>query len=74
MGSVIVTKSASGKLRILSSDGARVDMVYVDDGQDTLILEGTFKNVAVESDNEMVLKNAVVTQLSVNAAAANVTI
>lgn len=74
VGSVIVTKSASGKLRILSSDGARVDMVYVDDGQDTLILEGTFKNVAVESDNEMVLKNAVVTQLSVNAAAANVTI
>ena len=46
-----------------------MDMVYVDDGQDTLILEGTFKNVAVESDNEMVLKNAVVTQLSVNAAA-----
>lgn len=74
VGSVIVTKSASGKLRILSSDGARVDMVYVDDGQDTLILEGTFKNVAVGSDNEMVLKNAVVTQLSVNAAAANVTI
>lgn len=74
VGSVIVTKSASGKLRILSSDGARVDMVYVDDGQDTLILEGTFKNVAVESDNEMVLKNAVVTQLSVNVAAANVTI
>lgn len=74
VGSVIVTKSASGKLRILSSDGARVDMIYVDDGQDTLILEGTFKNVAVESDNEMVLKNAVVTQLSVNAAAANVTI
>lgn len=74
VGSVIVTKSASGKLRILSSDGARVDMVYVDDGQDTLILEGTFKNVAVESDNEMLLKNAVVTQLSVNAAAANVTI
>ena len=74
VGSVIVTKSASGKLRILSSDGARVDMVYVDDGQDTLILEGTFKNVAVESDNEMVLKNAVVTQLSVNAAAANITI
>ena len=74
VGSVIVTKSASGKLRILSSDGARVDMVYVDDGQDTLILEGTFKNVAVESDNEMLLKNAVVTQLSVNAAAANITI
>lgn len=74
VGSVIVTKSASGKLRILSSDGARVDMVYVDDGQDTLILEGTFKNVAVESDNEMLLKNAVVTQFSVNAAAANVTI
>lgn len=74
VGSVIVTKSASGKLRILSSDGARVDMVYVDDGQDTLILEGTFKNVAVESDNEMVLKNAVVTQLSVNVAAANITI
>lgn len=72
VGSVIVTKSASGKLRVLSSDGARVDMVYVDDGQETLILEGAFKNVAVESDNEMLLKNATVTQLAVNAAAANV--
>lgn len=74
VGSVIIAKAASGKLRILSSDGARVDMVYVDDGQDTLILEGTFKNIVVESDNEMLLKNAVVTQLSINAAAANVTI
>lgn len=74
IGSIIVTKSSSGDLRILSSQGARVDMVYVDDGKDTVILEGTFKNVAVQGTNEVVLRNSSVTQLSVSAPGADVTV
>lgn len=74
IGSIIVTKSSSGDLRILSSQGARVDMVYVDDGKDTVTLEGTFKNVAVQGTNEVVLRNSSVTQLSVSAPGADVTV
>lgn len=74
IGSIIVTKSSSGDLRILSSQGARVDMVYVDDGKDTVILEGTFKNVAVQGTNEVVLRNSSVTQLSVSAPGADVAV
>ena len=74
IGSVLVSKSSSGALRILSSEGARVDMIYVDDGKDALILEGTFKNVAVENSNEIILRDANVTALTIDAKKADVTV
>lgn len=72
IGSVIVSKSASGKVRVLSADGAKVDMISVDDGSDDVKLEGTFLSVSIDSSTPVVLSDATVTNLSINAAQAAV--
>ena len=72
IGSVIVSKSASGKVRVLSADGAKVDMISVDDGSDDVKLEGTFLSVSIDSGTPVVLSDATVTNLSINAAQAAV--
>ena len=72
IGSVIVSKSASGKVRVLSADGAKVDMISVDDGSDDVKLEGTFLSVSIDSSTPVVLSDATVTNLNINAAQAAV--
>ncbi len=72
IGSVVVSKSASGKVRVLSADGAKVDMIFVDDGADDVKLEGTFLSVSIDSSTPVVLSDATVTNLNINASQATV--
>ena len=46
-GTVIVTKTASGKVRLVNESGAPIPMVNVADGRDGVTLEGDFTGVVV---------------------------
>ncbi len=72
LGSIIISKTASGAVRIKTEDGCSVEMVYVDDGSDDVILEGTFNNIAIDAAVPTVLRDATVANLSVTAAGADV--
>ena len=74
VGSVVVGRTSSGGVRVLAERGCRVELVQVDDGKDDVILEGAFNAVAVESAVPVVLQDAVVTELAVKAAGAEVSL
>ena len=74
VGSVVVGKTSSGGVRVLAERGCRVELVQVDDGKDDVILEGAFNAVTVESAVPVVLQDAVVTELAVKAAGAEVSL
>lgn len=50
LGKVIVSK-VDGKVRISVEGGAEVDVVFVDDGSDDVLVEGTFGELEVAGDN-----------------------
>lgn len=74
VGSIVVSKAASGGVRIKAEEGCRVEVVYVDDGSDEVILEGTYNNITVASAIPVTLKDAEVTTLSVNSTSAAVSL
>jgi len=66
VGSIIVGKTGDGGVRIRTEEGCHVEVVYVDDGLDDVVLEGSFNQVNVSTDAPVVLKNAKVTGLTVS--------
>lgn len=52
---LIIEKTDEGKVRIVTSDGAAVDAVYVDDGNDDVILSGSFGIVTMKADVNLVI-------------------
>ena len=74
VGSIVISKKGDGGVRIRAEEGCRIQVVYVDDGNDDVILEGTYNAVTVESDTPLTLKDAEVTTLSVKAQNAAVTL
>ena len=73
--SVTVTKTTTGGVHIDVSDEASVDVIYIDDGSDEVIVEGKVGMVSVASEGASVsLKNAEVSTVSVVAANASVTV
>lgn len=68
VSSIFITK-VDGAVRVYTADGVEVAAVYVDDGADTVILEGAFSAVYVNSDNTPVeIKDAEMDTLVVTAA------
>lgn len=49
LGKVIVAK-VDGVVRIFAEDGAEIEVIYVDDGSDDVIVEGTFGALEVAGD------------------------
>lgn len=74
IGNVIVSKSASGAVRVYCEKGAVVNVLSVDDGSDEIKVEGSFNTVEVKTDAEVSLANADVATLSISAEGANVNI
>lgn len=74
VGSVIIGKSASGAIRIKTEEGCKIDVVYIDDGKDDVIVEGVYNQVVVKSQTPVVVKNADVNVVSVAAKDASVKI
>jgi len=72
VGSIIVDKTGDGGVRIRTEEGCRVDVVYVDDGTDDIILEGSYNQVTVNTDTPVLIKDAKVTGLTVSGKGADV--
>lgn len=72
VGSIIVSKTGDGGVRVRTEEGCRVDVVYVDDGLDDIILEGHFNQVTVNTNAPVVMMDAVVTGLTVSGKGADV--
>lgn len=72
VGSISVGKTGSGGIRILAEEGCQVEMVYVDDGVDDIILEGVFNNVSIETSAPVMLRDASVTALTIFSASSSV--
>lgn len=74
VGNVIITK-VDGKVRVITEDGSTVEVIYVDDGNDDVIIEGTVGSIEVAtSDVPVILQNADVGSVTVSASNSNVTI
>ncbi len=70
--SIIISKAASGAVRVYVTADCSVDMVYVNDGADDIILEGFFNSVTVQSATPVVMSDATVNLLSIASAGATV--
>jgi hypothetical protein len=53
--SLIIEKTDDGRVRVVTSSGAAVNAVYVDDGNDDVILTGSFGNVTMNADVNVVV-------------------
>ena len=73
-GTVIVTKTASGKVRLVNESGAPIPMVNVADGRDGVTLEGDFTGVVVASDVAVVAASGSIESLTVAVENAQVTL
>jgi len=74
VGSIIISKTDSGAVRIVAEDGCEVEFTYIDDGKDDVILEGAFESVSVECDVPVIAQNAAIGTVNVKAESASVKI
>lgn len=73
IGSLIIAR-VDGAVRILAEDGAIVDAIYVDDGEDQVIITGTIGQLEIATDVPVVLVNASIDSVTVSAANAQLTV
>ncbi|MEA4920196.1 MAG: S-layer homology domain-containing protein, partial [Clostridiaceae bacterium] len=50
ISNIIVEKTDSGDIRVVTSEGAVIDAVYVDDGSDDVILTGSFQSLTIAAN------------------------
>ena len=72
VGSILVSKTGDGGVRVCTEEGCRVEAVNVADGKDDVILEGEFNQVVINTDAPVILNDADVTGLTVKAENADV--
>jgi len=70
-----ICKTASGGIHLFT-EGVRTEIsqVFIEDGKDDIILEGTFPQVIVNAGVSLVLQNASVSNMTVTAGAADVSV
>jgi len=66
VGQVIVSR-LDGAVRVAVESGAKVEVVYLADGKDEVILEGTLDKVVVNKNVDLQLNNAQIKELNINA-------
>lgn len=71
---VIVTKTASGKVRLVNESGVPIPMVNVADGRDGVTLEGAFTGVVIASDVPVVADGGKIDSLTVAVPNADLTL
>ncbi|MDD4798179.1 MAG: S-layer homology domain-containing protein, partial [Clostridia bacterium] len=74
IGTLILSKTASGAVRVVTENGAQIEFVYINDGKDDVILEGSFDNVELNSNIPLIAQNAQVNELQLNAPSASVSL
>lgn len=73
VGSLLVAR-VDGAVRIFTEDGSTVETVYVHDGEDHVIIEGTIGKLEVAADVPVVLANATVDSVTLSAPNAQLTV
>lgn len=73
VASLIVSR-VDGAVRILTEDGAIVEAIYIDDGEDKVIIEGPIGQLEISTDVPVILVNSNIESVTVNAPNAELTI
>jgi hypothetical protein len=66
VGQVVVSR-LDGAVRVVVESGANVEVLYLADGKNEVILEGTLNKVVVNENVELQLNNAQIKELDINA-------
>lgn len=74
ISSLIISKTDTGGIRIVTESGSVVEAVFVNDGKDDVILTGQFKTVTVETDVPVSAVNATISSVSVTAEGASLNV
>jgi len=69
VGNLTVAR-VDGAVRVFADDGSEVEMVFINDGNDGIIIEGFVKNMIINTDTTVTV-NAVIGSISVQAPHAN---
>ncbi len=67
VGSVLISKTGDGGVRIRTEEGCDVSAVYVDDGNDGIIIEGEYNQVVINTDTPVNLNDTNITGLTIRA-------
>ncbi|MEG1500496.1 MAG: S-layer homology domain-containing protein, partial [Clostridiales bacterium] len=73
LGSLIIGRT-DGAVRVVTSGGATVETVFINDGKDDVIVEGKFNNVQVDTDIPVMLNNADIKNVTATGQNANLTV
>ncbi|NLM84605.1 MAG: S-layer homology domain-containing protein, partial [Clostridiales bacterium] len=73
VGTVIVSK-VDGNVRVFVEDGADVEVVYIDDGKDDVIVEGEVDKLVVSASDVPVTIKGTVDEVTVSGAKATITV
>ncbi|SHI12566.1 parallel beta-helix repeat (two copies) [Sporobacter termitidis DSM 10068] len=65
---LILEKTDDGQIRVVTESGATVDAVYIDDGNDDIILTGSFSSVTIAAGVSVKAVGASITTLNVTGA------
>jgi uncharacterized protein YjdB len=71
---IVILKTDTGKIRVVTSNKAVVDVVYVNDGNDDIILTGSFKNVYITAEAKISAVSADIKSLNVTNGRASINI
>lgn len=73
LGQVIIAR-IDGSVRVVVEEGTNVEVITVDDGNDTVIIEGDVDQLSVQAETPVVLRNANINSIAVETEKADVTI
>ncbi len=74
IGTVVVAKNIDGEIRVVVQDGATVNIVYIEDGQDTVFVEGAIDTLIVDAKADIVVQNAEINNLNITSEQASLDI
>ena len=72
IGKVLVVTRYDGAVRVVFEDGTEADVIYVEDGNDKVIIEGVVGTLVINTDVPVELVGATVDEIQVNAPNAEV--
>ena len=74
IGKVLVVTRYDGAVRVVFEDGTEADVIYVEDGNDKVIIEGVVGTLVINTDVPVELVGATVDEIQVNAPNAEVAV
>ncbi len=72
VGSARIGKTGDGGVRLRTEEGCRIEAVYVDDGKDSILLDGEFNQIVIDTDAPVILEDVRAVGLTVKAEGADV--